>query len=272
MSRSPLPRSARRGLAALLALTGLFTVAAVTAPAARAQIVNTQPLLSKVGGEGFVGELGGSVDWRTGNVELLRLIGSLLMLYKTGDHTVIWSSSGDYGTKSGDEFIARVFSHVRYQYGVSDLVTWEVFGQASSAKFRRLTLRALIGTGPRWDVVREDDGTLSLGTAYMFEHEVLNDSDFADSGRTDDNHRLSVYVTGRLAVDDRLTVIHTTYLQPRVDAFTSDLRVYSITNLAISVAKELALTLGFELGYDSEPPVGVDDLDTTLTFGISWGF
>jgi len=267
MSRRTLSRAC---LAATFALTSLAL--ASPAPDARAQIVNTQPLLSRIGGEGFVGELGASVDWRTGNVELLRLIGSLLMLYHSGDHTLIWSSSGDYGTKSGDEFIARVFSHLRYQYKVSDLVTWEVFAQVSTAKFKRLTLRTLAGTGPRWDVVREDDGTMSIGTAYMFEHESLNDSSFTDSGRTDDNHRVSVYVTGRVALDDRLTLVHTTYLQPRLDALTSDVRIYSTTSLAVSLVKELALTFGFEVGYDSEPPIGVDGLDTTLTFGISWGF
>lgn len=262
----------RRTAALVVALVTSCALATVAAPAVQAQIVNTQPLLSKVGGEGFAGELGASVDWRTGNVELLRLIGSLLMLYRSGDHTLIWSSSGDYGTRGGEAFIERVFSHLRYQYRVSDLVTWEVFTQVSTARFKRLTLRTLVGTGPRWDVVREDDGTLSIGTAYMFEHETLNHSTFADSDQVDDNHRLSLYVTGRVALDDRLTLTHTTYYQPRLDAFAADFRLYSITNLSISLVKQLALTLGFELGYDSEPPTDVAELDTTLTFGISWGF
>jgi putative salt-induced outer membrane protein YdiY len=256
-------------VAAIVTSCALTTLAA---PAVQAQIVNTQPLMSKVGGEGFAGELGASIDWRTGNVELLRLIGSLLMLYHSGDHTLIWSSSGDYGTRGGDAFIQRVFSHLRYQLRVSDLVTWEVFSQVSTARFKRLTLRTLVGTGPRWDVVREDEGTVSIGTAYMFEHETLNHSSFADSGRVEDNHRLSLYVTGRVALDDRLTLTHTTYYQPRLDAMAADFRLYSITNLAISLVKELALTVGLELGYDSEPPADVAELDTTLTFGISWGF
>lgn len=258
--------------ALVVALVTSCALATLAAPAVQAQIVNTQPLLSKVGGEGFAGELGASIDWRTGNVELLRLIGSLLMLYRSGDHTLIWSSSGDYGTRADAAFIERVFSHLRYQLRASDLVTWEVFVQVSTARFKRLTLRTLVGTGPRWDVVREDSGTLSIGTAYMFEHETLNHSTFADSDRVDDNHRLSLYVTGRVALDDRLTLTHTTYYQPRLDAFAADFRLYSITNLSISLVKQLALTLGFELGYDSEPPTDVAELDTTLTFGISWGF
>jgi len=253
---------------------GLCVAVAVLAgaPASRAQIVNTQPLLGKVQADGLNGEVGASLDWRTGNVALLRVIGSALFTYRTGEHTLIWSSKGDYGESGGDPFISQVFSHLRYQARLGEVLTWEVFGQVSSARFKRLRFRGLVGTGPRVALVEGEAGGVSVGVAYMFEHESLNTSDYPASGRTDAHHRLSAYVTGRVSLAEQLSLVHTTYLQPRFDAFADDVRVSSETDLVVSLAKRLAITLGFDLAYDAEPPAGVDSLDTALTVGLSWGF
>ncbi len=256
---------------ATTALAALALLAVAGAPAA-AQIVNTQPLLSKLSGEGFAGELRGSLDWRTGNIELVRVKSTLLARFRHGDQTLISSSKLDIGLSGGKEFVSQVFSHLRYQLALSDLVTWEVFGQVSTAKFKRLTVRELAGTGPRWHLYTGAAGALSLGTAYMFEHERLNDGDFADSGRADHNHRLSLYLAARWAPSKRVTFIHTTFCQPRIDALSEDVRVYSDTTLALKLDDGLAFTVGFLLAYDSGPPVGVDDLDTDLDLGLAFTF
>ena len=60
-----------------------------------AQIVNVQPILGSADEEGLQAEIGGSVDYKTGNVELLIAKGSLLATYRRGDHRVISSSMGN---------------------------------------------------------------------------------------------------------------------------------------------------------------------------------
>jgi len=256
---------------ALLSILAIATALTLT-ERAEAQIVNTQPLVAGVSDDGFDGELRASVDWRTGNIELFRAIGSFLVRYREGPHTFIWSNRGDWGTQGGNVFIASLFTHFRYQARFSELITWEVYGQASTSRFQRLTLRILGGTGPRWNVLSGDKGHLHIGTAYMAEQEQLRVGDFPDSGRKTLSHRLSVYFSGRLVLSPILTLVHTTFVQPRLDAFFSNARVFSDTNLSAKLTDELALTIGALIAYSSHPAVGVAKLDTTFTFGLAWGF
>lgn len=258
--------AASRCLAGLV----LAAVLASTAPAA-AQIVNTQPLLSKVG-DGASGELRISLDWRTGNTRLFRSIASALFTYTDGDDTLISSSKLDFGRAGDADFVSQLFTHLRYQRVFSDLLTWEVFGQVSTAKTKRLDLRALAGTGPRFALVPGPAVSAHLGVAYMFEHELVQDDGQADAGVRENNHRASAYLTGRFSVAPTITLTHTTFVQPRLDAFFDDLRVLSITDIAFNVVDRLALTIGFEIAWDSDPPDAVEELDTTLLFGLAWGF
>lgn len=255
----------------MMVMLTLLTLA-TAGPDAHAQIVNTQPLLAKATDSGFAGELRGAIDWRTGNIDLFRVESSLLLAFREGDHTVLSSSAIDYGIRSDTTYIDSLFSHLRYQLYLGEVVTWEAFGQLARNPFKRLSLRALAGTGPRWSLLPGPNVSLAIGTAYMYEVEKLRDGVGADAGREDHNHRLSVYVSGSFVLAPLITMTHTTYYQPRLDAFLDDVRIFSDTSLAFSLIETIALTLSLELSWDSAPPSGVESLDTTTTFGVVWAF
>ena len=252
-------------------IVGLVTLGALAAaPRASAQIVNVQPLVSK-GGEGFSGEINGSLNWRTGNVDLLIAKASALFTYQIGIHKLISSSQGEVGLKGGDEFIERVFTHVRHQAQIGYGVTWETFLQVASDRFKRIAFRGLIGTGPRYDVIEGPAVGFAVGALYMFEREVLGDSDLNDSGLAENNHRLSAYITGKFVIDPMISLIHTTYYQPRLDAW-GDFRISSETDLAFKLTSNLSLSVGFDLAYDSAPPLEVNNLDTATSVSIGVSF
>lgn len=253
----------------------IFASALVTAPpTAHAQIVNTQPLLSKIEENGLSGDLRTSFEWRTGNVELLRLSASALLVWRADEHALVSSSSVDFGqTGTGDRYLFRTFSHLRYQLRASPLVTWEAYGQVAHDEFRRITLRALTGTGPRWTLFSDDDARLALGTAYMLEHERFADSaTLADAGRSRINHRASFYLDARYAPEDHLALSATVYYQPRFDAWASDWLLFAEAQLAVRVLSRLALTFAFTIAYDATPPETVRALDTATNVGLAWTF
>ncbi len=235
---------------------------------AEAQIVNVQPLL-KSPEPGFRGALGGSLTWKTGNVDLLLTKGTVFVRYLRGAHLLLSSSRGELGLKSGDDFLERLFSHLRWQWRFVDAVTWETYGQVASDRFKRLRLRALAGTGPRFQLLDGEAGSLAVAVSYMFEHEQLGASDAADSERVEDNHRLSMYLTGEVKLDDRLSVLHTTYVQPRLDAPLDDVRVLSETTLRVKLTERLGLGVGVVFAYDSAPPMDVKLLDTATDVSLS---
>ena len=229
---------------------------------ASAQIVNVQPILGSADEEGLQAEIGGSVDYKTGNVELLIAKGSLLATYRRGDHRIISSSMGEVGLKDDTEFLERVFTHLRWQWSLGEMLTWETYGQAASDEYKSLELRALAGTGARVELVRGPAVSAAVGLAYMFEHEQTLD------GSVTDHHRASLYVTGKFAVSPLLALMNTTYYQPRLDAFLDDYRVSSETSLSVQLTKKLALSLGWSIAYDSAPPSGAEGLDSATTAAI----
>lgn len=252
----------------LLAIACLVALAGT----AHAQIVNTQPLLSHLDGDGLSGELGTSLEWRTGNVELLRLSASLLLVWRACDHAVLSSSNLEFGERAGERFLLRTFTHLRYQYRVDDLVTLEAYGQVAHDEFRRITLRGLVGAGARWSLLSSERTKLRLGTAWMLEHERFAESaTYADSGEQRLNHRASIYVDLRHELTDVLTFGVTTYYQPRFDDW-ADWQLAAESTLAIHLTKSLALTLQLVVAYDATPPSGVEPLDTATLFGVSWAF
>lgn len=256
-----------------LAVAALTTAALlVTVAPAAAQIVNLQPLLRSADEDGVIGELTLSVDWKTGNTDLFIGKAGLLLRYRDGAHRLISTSSGELGIKAGEDILQKVFTHLRWQWELTDLLTWETFTQVSHDAFTRLTLRALVGTGARLDFVRGPAVGFSWGLAYMFEHEELATGAFADSGRVDNNHRLTTYLTGHFIVEPLITLHGTVYYQPRFDAFVDDFRVSGNVGLAIKVAEHLAINIGFGLSYDHEPPADVKSLDTGMEVALTVGF
>lgn len=253
----------KNGLVAVAALL----VVMVSGDSAVAQIVNVQPILGSSDEEGFQGEIGGSVDYKTGNVELLIAKGSLLATYRAGDHRIISSSLGEVGLKDDSEFLERVFTHLRWQWSVNHWLTWETYGQVASDEYKSLELRALAGTGARVELVTGPAVSAAVGLAYMFEHERTVPNAGLD-GVVSDSHRASLYVTGKFAVSPLLALMNTTYYQPRVDALLDDYRISSETTLSVQLTKKLALSLGWSIGYDSEPPAGAESLDSATTAAI----
>jgi hypothetical protein len=239
---------------------------------AMAQIVNTQPLLAKGDAEGFSGELGANFEWRTGNVDLLRLSSSLLLLYRKSEHTLLSNSNIEYGEKSSERYLYRTFSHFRYQYRASEEVTWEAYAQIARDEFRRTKLRALVGIGPRLSFVDEKDARLTLGTAYMLEHERYSpDTSVADTELSRLNHRGSFYLDARLVPKEDITLLGTVYAQPNLLDW-GDLLTHLELKCAVRLISKLALNMSFTLAWDTTPTELVESLDTTTLVGLSWTF
>ena len=258
-----------RALTLGLALCSILLLASTQAAA---QIVNVQPLMSSAEEvDGFQGELGGSLTLKTGNVDLVLLNSSLLMSYRIGAHKLISSSTGELGMKADDTFLERVFTHLRHQVSFTHWLTWETYGQVATDRFKRLSLRALGGTGPRFALVDGPAVAFALALSYMYERELLNTSDYADSEAAYDNHRLSMYMTGKFLLSPMLSFVHTTYFQPLVED-PLDFRLSSETNLNVKLSDSLGLAVGFLLAYDSRPPEGVQDLDTATRVKFSYSF
>lgn len=236
---------------------------------ARAQVVNVLPLFSKETDEGVHVELRAGGSYLTGNIPFLTFQGDLLLRYLQDRNVLLWSTNVGFGQGSGDPFLNRQTSHLRYQRLLSDVSTWEVFTQATHDQVWRLNVRMLGGTGMRFRMVGTDRVQAYAGLGYLFEFEQLSrEDDVEDSGLQRFNHRLGHYATMSYQPEDYLTWNLTFYYQPRFDDPT-DFRVFALTSLAVKLKKWLSLAVSFQLQYNSWTPETILPLDTTTTYQLT---
>ncbi|MGB0589872.1 MAG: DUF481 domain-containing protein [Myxococcota bacterium] len=234
--------------------------------------MNVQPLVSDAEDtDGFQGEVSASLTLETGSVDLVLVNTALQLSYQFGVHKLISSSTAELGLTDGTTFMESIFTHLRHQVSILDWLTWETYGQVATDRFRRLSLRGLAGTGPRFNLIDGPAVAFALAASYLFEREMLNERNFSDSGAAYNGHRLSMYLTGKFILNPLLSFIHTTYYQPLLTD-PLDFRVSSETNLNVKLTDAIGLSVGFILSYDSRPPEDVSDLDTATRAKITYSF
>lgn len=163
-----------------------------------------------------------------------------------------------------DNFLNNGFAHLRWTRMWRQRFGTEVFGQAQHNEFIKLRERALGGAGVRAVVLEEENVELTFGTAYMLEYERLQVPRGSTEQAVTWAHRWSSYFSAKLFLaDPRVQIVNTVYLQPWIGRW-SDYRIFDELEVEVTVVKALKLVVGFSLRYDSDPPVDLVPLDTTI--------
>jgi hypothetical protein len=219
---------------------------------------------------GRSGSLGGSLTVRTGNVDLVELDLNGRYYSVSEGVTTLVAGTGGLGFLGGDRFASSGLLHYRRTYRTGASLSPEHYAQVNYDRPQRLTLRLLAGAGVRAPVVDGEWGQLGAGTSLMMEREELDLAAGAVHPSETTVVRSSTFVSGR-AVAGRLVVTSTTYVQPSVEDW-GDVRILEALRLAAPIADALALTVSFDLRYDSGPPDGIAALDTRLETGVTYTF
>jgi hypothetical protein len=236
---------------------------------AHAQIVNVQGQLAKPPDkDGVTGQAELKLDWREGNNPLFDIGGSGSVLVRRGRVLALALARGGYGTSQGLTLTKRTFEHVRTRAFLSCVWRWEAFAQHEYDQFRRLSVRAIAGTGPALQILNTKDFGLLAGAAYMYELERLDKREgTVDAGRQRNAHRASMYLTGTQKVNDKVSFAETVYVQPRFDA-ASDVRVLGEASITSQLSKRIALSDALTVAYDRSPPDGIKRYDTQLRVSL----
>ena len=236
---------------------------------AGAQIVNVQGQLAKPPStDGVSGQVELKLDLRRGNNELSQIGGSGAVLLRRGPLLALALARGEYGESRGITLSEKTFEHLRARYTIDCRWRWEAFAQHEYDAFRRLSLRALAGTGPAVQLVDTKDLGVLAGAAYMLEFEQLDRrTGTLDAGDRTVSSRASFYLTGAEKLGAGVSIVQTVYLQPRIGD-PGDLRVLAEASVTTQLSSRIALTDGVVLAYDRTPPDGVQRTDLALTLGV----
>jgi hypothetical protein len=224
--------------------------------------VNVEPFRDQLDGERVGGRVRASVASYAGNTQGTIFGGAGLVGLRGDSHLAYLAVTGDYTRLNGVVSVAKWFGHLRHSYEITPRTAWEQYGQVESDRFRRVTLRKLIGTGPRVALLRSLSTELWWGSSYMLEHTDLDTQ--ATGGRGEGiAHRFSNYLSFTLDVHERILLSSVTYAQPRFDR-PSDWVLLSVNSAEFSVTPLLQSRLDITMRYESVTPADVNSPDLEL--------
>ncbi|MGB0869412.1 MAG: DUF481 domain-containing protein [Flavobacteriales bacterium] len=176
----------------------------------------------------------------------------------------------DYNLKesNSNKIVSKGIQHLRYNYKWTEKVRAEVFVQNQFDEISKIRYRRLFGFGPRFKLNKNDDYRFYLGTLVMAEWEKIR-SDVESSDFRD--YRLSMYFSFSLFPKEGLSIVSTTYMQPRIDE-PKDFRFSNDTKVIFKIFKNVAFNIQYSITHDRYPALGIPRTQYKLTNGIIYTF
>ncbi|MCW5518667.1 DUF481 domain-containing protein [Aureitalea sp. L0-47] len=243
----------------------LFLLCAICT--AEAQILNAESLRKVTDTSGFSGSISASLALKRNVNDFVTISSDIHLQYKMNKHLVLFKNDIAFQKIEGQDFDNSFIIHFRYNYRFHDRIAWEVFLQGQYNKINLIDYRRLAGIGPRFKLTTSEKYKFYLGILAMYEHEKVTD------GITpiQEDIRGSSYLSFSLYPTDNITIISTTYYQPRIDKF-SDYRISSQSSLLVMLFKNFALNTSYTFTYDVFPAVGIPNSQYDFSTGLTYSF
>ncbi len=191
------------------------------------------------------------------------------MEYKTPNDRHMWLILGDYSflRGGGQELASSAFGHFRYNYKIKKGVKWEAFTQLQNNKITQIRSRFLLGTGPRFRLVKKKKLKMYVASLVMFEHET----ELTTPVIKQDELRSSSYFTFSWKPLSTFELNSTTFFQPLISHF-SDHRILNEIGMSVKASKHFGLNLKWNYLYDSRPAGTAPHTTYTLSTGAGYTF
>jgi len=186
--------------------------------------------------------------------------------YKTGKHLWLFMNNVNFREANSQKLISRNSQHLRYNYRFRKIAL-EAFFQHQEDEIAAIRFRGLIGSGLRFKLTKSEEYKLYLGSLVMYENEKIVE----DIIRTNNDWRSSSYFSMSLFPKENISVVSTTYFQPRFDFF-ADFRVSSQTTFTFKIVKNLRFSSTFTYLFDEFPAANIPKEQYRLTNGIVYTF
>lgn len=235
-------------------------------------IVNVENMRFGPEADGFSGHFDVSLSGKRGNTDKDEAGLDARLQHHHDKSTNFIVISYDYGEASDRRDTNKSFFHGRHVEQFQAQRAWEAFAQWEENEFARLSYRRLLGAGLRFTLLDEPDvKALHLGVGAFYSWESLEEqAGLSDHGK-DDFSRGNFYLSYKHKLNAQLSIISTTYYQPRLDD-ADDFRALEQAALAIKMTDNLDFKISLDFAHDSRPPQLVDKTDLSYSTGISYKF
>ena len=235
-----------------------------TAFPSAAQIVNVESARMQSDTVGWMGGAGLGMTLRQSTQKVFGINAEAHLQYKTKKDKGLWLILGSVGFLKGGglNYVSDRFAHLRYNYKVNDWLRWEVFGQVLNNVITQIHTRFLVGTGPRFKIVKNNILRLYAASLVMYERE----KEITDPVVRHKDIRSSSYISFTFTPRENIELISTTFFQPRFNQF-SDYRILNEATFKVKASKHFSVSMRWEFLYDRFPA----GTSPTTTYNLSTG-
>lgn len=234
-----------------------------------AQIINIENARMHSDSTGWMGGTGASFSL---NQNKEKIVGGNIqahLQHKTKTDKSLWLILGDYGLlKAGDEkLIAEGFGHIRYNRKLNSWLRWEAFGQFQKNVITEIDSRYLIGTGPRFRIVKNKVLRMYAAILIMYERE----KEISASAPVHNIARSSSYISFTFTPMETTDITSTTFYQPALENF-NDYRILNQLKIGVRATKHFSLSLKWNYLFDTQPAGNAPNTTYSLSTGIDYDF
>lgn len=232
---------------------------------ATAQIVNIESKRMQTDSVGWKGSVNAAMSLTQNTQKIFGVNLGAHLQYKTSNDRGLWLILGQYGflKSGGQKFISNSIGHIRYNRKLSNVIRWEVFGQLQYNLITQIKLRSLLGTGPRFRIVKKEKFRLYAASLFMYE----NEKELTTPVVVHNDFRSSSYVSFTIIPRENIEIISTTFYQPLMKQF-SDFRILNQIVFAVKATEGFSMTLNWDYLYDRFPSGAAPRTTYSFSAGI----
>ena len=246
-----------------------FTAVLFSAFTSSAQIINIENARMHSDTTGWMGGAGAAFSLNQNKEKITGGNIQAHLQHKTKTDKSLWLLLGDYGLlkAGGEKLIAEGFGHIRYNKKINNWLRWEAFGQFQKNVITQIDSRYLIGTGPRFRIVKNKILRLYAASLIMYEREKETSSIVPVQNIA----RSSSYISFTLTPVETTDITSTTFFQPAINNF-SDYRILNQVKIGVKATKHFSLSLKWNYLFDNRPAGAAPKTTYSLSSGIDYDF
>ncbi len=233
-----------------------------------AQVVNVETLRKVTDSAKWTGSVSLDVSLIKNKKSIFKIANKAHVQFNNKKELWLFMNDLNFQKLEGSSFVNKGTQHLRYNHRLTEKIKMEAFVQAQYDAISEIDFRGLAGLGPRFKLYATEDYRFYLGTLIMYEYEKASG---IVEDRIQKDVRGSMYVSFSLYPTDNLSLISTSYYQPKIDSF-EDYRLASETSMLIKIMESLAFKTTFTYNFDANPIVTIPKTQYELTNGLLYTF
>lgn len=248
--------------------TFLLVIMSVFAAECIGQIANIENKRKAEREEGFSGNLALNFSYVKNIEQILQFGGNVRGYYFSGMHSFMLLGESNIVQTESQDLVNNNFEHFRYNYALDTnrIFIIEAFEQVQQNRVQNIDLRALLGTGMRFNLASTDSLSFNLGVSGMYEYEISTESTAIER-----NIRGSSYISTDWQASENFGLNLIVYYQPVFNDFM-DYRVSGEFGIRLKVTDKLQFTTELNLIYDNRPLPGIPNNIINFTNGLAYTF